>query len=328
MAEKDRCLGVVGRSVRSDSFHQQSVQLLDAVKKTIPPLVENSHKGESGRVGVIGGSQEYTGAPYFAAISALKTGADLSHVFCPADAATVIKSYSPELIVHPLLDRKHAVNEVSEWLTRLHSLVVGPGLGRNPAIIDNAKALIEKARKQGKHLVIDADGLFIVTTYPDLIRNYTRVILTPNAVEFARLYSAVMGQSSEQGGDLQTQVVNLSKTLGHVTICRKGQVDIISDGRTVVLGATPGSNRRCGGQGDLLAGSMGTFVYWAHYSLEKSRNEDKISDYSSTIIAAYAASTLTRTCSNLAFPKHGRSMTTTDMIDEIHFAFEKLFGSP
>lgn len=41
-----------------------------------------------------------------------------------------------------------------------------------------------------------------------------------------------MGQSSEQGGDIQTQVVNLSKTLGHVTICRKGQVDIISDGRT------------------------------------------------------------------------------------------------
>ena len=52
------------------------------------------------------------------------------------------------------------------------------------------------------------------------------------------------------------------------------------------------------------------------------------SDYSPTILAAYAASTLTRTCSNLAFPKHGRSMTTTDMIDEIHFAFEKLFGSP
>ncbi|KAK3699951.1 hypothetical protein QZH41_016611 [Actinostola sp. cb2023] len=268
----------------------------------------------------------YTGAPYFAAISALKTGADLAHVFCPADAATVIKSYSPELIVHPLLDRKHAVNEISEWLTKLHCLVVGPGLGRNPAILDNAKALIEKARKQGKHIVIDADGLFVIANYPDLIRNYTRTILTPNTVEFSRLYSTVMGQAVDPNGSSQSQVANLSRALGHVTICKKGHVDIISDGRTVVIGSTPGSNRRCGGQGDLLCGSMGTFVHWAHQWHEKC-GEKKTSDYSPTIIAAYAASTLTRTCNNLAFAKLKRSMTTSDMVEEIHNAFEKLFGS-
>ena len=46
----------------------------------------------------------YLGAPYFAAISALKVGADLVHVFCEKEAGTVIKTYSPELIVHPVLD--------------------------------------------------------------------------------------------------------------------------------------------------------------------------------------------------------------------------------
>ena len=86
----------------------------------------------SGKIAVIGGCREYTGAPYFAATSALKVvsiflmfhlmnhtntnishdvvqGADLSHVFCTKDAATVIKSYSPELIVHPILEESYSV---------------------------------------------------------------------------------------------------------------------------------------------------------------------------------------------------------------------------
>lgn len=103
-------------------------------------------------------------------------GADLSHVFCTKDAAPVIKSYSPELIVHPVLwvtldltftntklERKHhfkytgtfhilcvcvsplrdspnAVEEIEKWLPRLHGLVVGPGLGREAALLKTAKA--------------------------------------------------------------------------------------------------------------------------------------------------------------------------------------------
>jgi ATP-dependent NAD(P)H-hydrate dehydratase len=53
-------------------------------------------------VAVIGGSFEFTGAPYYAAISALKVGADLAHIFCAKSAATAVKAYSPEIIVHPV----------------------------------------------------------------------------------------------------------------------------------------------------------------------------------------------------------------------------------
>jgi len=104
---------------------------LKSFQSFIPALSASLHKGSNGRVGIIGGSLEYTGAPFFAAISALKIGADLVHVFCCKDAAPVIKSYSPELIVHPLLDAPNAVNEIKFWLDRLHALVIGPGLGTN-----------------------------------------------------------------------------------------------------------------------------------------------------------------------------------------------------
>lgn len=98
-------------------------QLLNEIRQFVPPLNGSLHKGQSGRVGVLGGAleyvlhtcfsysnsalrrrrQSYTGAPFFASISALRVGADLSHVICSPTAAGAIKSYSPDLIVHPIL---------------------------------------------------------------------------------------------------------------------------------------------------------------------------------------------------------------------------------
>lgn len=102
----------------------QTEKLLKLCRTAIPQMNTERHKGQYGRVGVVGGSLEYTGAPYFAAISALRVGADLTHVFCQQEAAIVIKSYSPELIVHPLLDKDNAIEQITPWLHRLHVLVI------------------------------------------------------------------------------------------------------------------------------------------------------------------------------------------------------------
>lgn len=123
------------KSEGNESPEEEFSHLRQLVCSVIPSLSESSHKGQSGRIGVIGGSREYTGAPYFSAISSLKTGADLSYVFCTNDAATVIKSYSPELIVYPVLDSRDGLEEIISHLPRLHALVIGPGLGRNDDLL-------------------------------------------------------------------------------------------------------------------------------------------------------------------------------------------------
>lgn len=66
-----------------------------ALRALVPPLTSELHKGQAGKVGVLGGCREYTGAPFFAAMSALRVGADLSHVFCTRSAAPVIKVRLP-----------------------------------------------------------------------------------------------------------------------------------------------------------------------------------------------------------------------------------------
>ena len=90
----------------------------------------------------------YTGAPYFAAISALKTGADLVHVFCEREAGQVIKSYSPELIVHPVLDTEYVLEEIDQWLPRLHCVVIGKRFANREAkfIMDGISKKTDKRR--------------------------------------------------------------------------------------------------------------------------------------------------------------------------------------
>jgi ATP-dependent NAD(P)H-hydrate dehydratase len=129
---------------------------LQKVKTLVPQLNSKLVKGNSGRIGVVGGSLEYTGAPYFSAISALKTGADLCHVICTPEAATVIKTYSPELIVHPLLKSREQLSTIEKLLNRIDVLVIGPGLGRDSTILEICSQIIKAARNLNIPLIIDA----------------------------------------------------------------------------------------------------------------------------------------------------------------------------
>lgn len=281
-----------------------------------PPLNNSRHKGEAGRIGIFGGSLEYTGAPYFASISALRVGADLVHVFCAKEAGPVIKSYSPELIVHPLLDDKEAVKKIEPWLERLHVILIGPGLGRDPQIFNVITQIINVCRATNKPLVIDADGLFLISQNHEIIKDYPApgVILTPNAIEYTRLFN------SQKANNEKANIATLGKT---ITILRKGAEDEIMDYSKTVKVVGGGSGRRCGGQGDLLAGSLSTFFCWA---LQLKVEDNAVHD-DRAMIAAFTACKLIRECNARAFAKKGRGMICSDMIEELHVVFRENFES-
>ncbi|XP_050190116.1 ATP-dependent (S)-NAD(P)H-hydrate dehydratase isoform X3 [Myiozetetes cayanensis] len=309
---------------RSFSLHRthslkDMENIFQLVRNVIPPLTGKKHKGQDGRIGIVGGCREYTGAPYFAAITALKVGADLSHVFCTKDAATVIKSYSPELIVHPVLDSPNAVHEVEKWLPRLHSVVIGPGLGRDEVLLENAKGIIEKSKVKGIPIIIDADGLWLISQQPSLIQGYQRAILTPNYMEFSRLYEAML-RDPVDSSDHHGCVLRLSQAMGNLTVVQKGERDLISDGEKVLVCSHEGSSRRCGGQGDLLSGSLGVLAHWAFVA-----GAEKTNGQNPFLVAAFGACSLTRQSNHQAFQKFGRSMTASDMVSEVGTAFSKLY---
>lgn len=313
-------------NIKTLSTSSNGPVLQQMARSLIPPLTADKYKGQCGRVAVIGGCKEYTGAPYFAAISAMKVGADLAHVFCTGDAATVIKSYSPELIVHPVLDSPDAGSQLSEWLGRMHAVVIGPGLGRDNKLLNTIKEYIGKVRALDLPLVIDADGLWLLLSDPGLVRGYSKAILTPNAIEFARLQETVLGIRKTDASVFDVnEVVKLSEALGHVTIVRKGITDVITDGRSLLICDAKGSPRRCGGQGDLLSGSLATFAYWSQVASKENVKDAVLAAHGPSVCAGYAACLLTRHCAEKSFEEFGRSTTTTDLISHIHKSFDALF---
>lgn len=228
------------------------------------------------------------------------------HVFCSQSASTVIKTYSPDLIVHPLLDSDDAITEIEPWLDRLHVILIGPGLGREPNILATVTELVKVCKRLNKPLIFDADGLFLINQDISLIRDYPKTILTPNVAEFSRLFG-------------ETSIDESMKDLGKdITIIEKGFKDRIynsTNGAVPFECPTGGSGRRCGGQGDLMSGAIATFYHW---SLDKKHPN-------AAFIAAYGGSFLTKKCNEVAFSLNGRSMTTSDMIEQIHKVFDYYF---
>ncbi|KAL8983719.1 MAG: hypothetical protein Q9205_002115 [Flavoplaca limonia] len=309
-------------------------ELLKKVRMIVPPMLEKFHKGMLGRVAVIGGSENYTGAPYFSAMASARLGADLSHVICTPPAANVIKTYSPNLMVHPIMRESPSSTSASSvatpviaMLTHLHSLVIGPGLGRDELMQATVAEVITAAREKKLPLVLDADALWLIQQKPDLVRGYKECVLTPNVVEFGRLAQAVGVDTEGDTGRRGCQA--LANALGGVMVVRKGGVDWISDGtdERTVTGEGEGGRKRSGGQGDTLTGSIGTLLAWRNMYLEGQWDtEGGMGREETLMLAAWGGSAITRECSRLAFMKRGRSLQASDLTEEVPVAFETLIG--
>ncbi|KAG0682076.1 hypothetical protein C6P42_003426, partial [Pichia californica] len=191
---------------------------IDIIRRNLlPPLLPSFHKGQLGKLAVIGGCEDYTGAPYFSAHSAMLSGVDLVHIICEQAAAPIIKSYSPDLMVHPYIldsnslqlksDNYHLskdevienhLNKIIDLIKKIDVLIIGPGFGRNDLIMNNYLIsildyiLVKSERKNQFPIILDADALYHLSTnsiFKSIIENSNNpnIILTPNIIEFDRL---------------------------------------------------------------------------------------------------------------------------------------------
>jgi ATP-dependent NAD(P)H-hydrate dehydratase len=172
--------------------------------------------------------------------------------------------------------------ELQSILSRLHVLIVGPGLGREAYMQSYAKIAVSMAKERGMYIVLDADGLYMIGEDISVIKGYRRAVLTPNVVEFKRLSDQV-GIDPKVPSD--QRAAQVSKLLGGVTVLQKGAIDIISSDTTgnaadlresriegvdeefesiqeTIEVDIEGGLKRCGGQGDVLSGCVGTFMAW------------------------------------------------------------------
>jgi len=215
--------------------------------------------------------------------------------------------------------------QVLSMLSRIHVLVIGPGLGRDETMQETCARVIQEARKQNIPFVLDADGLMLAQTRPELVQGYRECILTPNVVEFGRLAKSKGVDISK--GDPEKLCATLAKAFGGVTIIQKGAKDYISNGEHTYISDGEGGLKRSGGQGDTLTGALGTMLAWRKAYLDRLwDHENDLSPTELLALAAYGGSAVTRECSRLAFKEKGRSLQAGDLTEQVHTAFLNIIG--
>lgn len=191
------------------------------------------------------------------------------------------------------------------------------------ALIQNCVSDIMRHAKQlNIPTVIDADGLFLVTNNIELVKDNSLAILTPNKMEYKRLVEKILNSDVSEDNPSE-QLRLLSQKIGGATILRKGKEDLISDAETVTKVSTFGSPRRCGGQGDILCGSVAVFTSWAqNYVMSSMPSSEK--SLNPLILGCVAGSILLRKAATAAFASKKRATLTTDIIEFLGNSLEEI----
>ncbi|HDL75123.1 MAG TPA: NAD(P)H-hydrate dehydratase [bacterium] len=226
-------------------------------------IKEETHKYDYGLLLVIGGGQFYSGAPALSAISALRSGADMVHVIAPKRAADIIASFQPNLAAYPLkgdiLTKEHLSNLINfaknaEIVSsEKTAIVIGGGMGRSK---QTQEVILEFLSKINVPVVIDADAIHAIAKNPKVISE-KNFLITPHINEFFIL-------TGKKVKDLNTKErikkVKAAASELRTTILLKGKIDIISNGKEVVLNEAGSPYMSVGGTGDTLAGICGSFM--------------------------------------------------------------------
>jgi NAD(P)H-hydrate epimerase len=211
-----------------------------------------SHKGDHGRVLVIGGSNKYIGAPALAALAALRTGVDIVTVAAPEQAAWIINTYSPDLITRKFEGDFFNWDNIKEVLSlseKFDVILIGPGLSREPDALAFAKEVIERIPHPK---VIDADALKAVRLKDAEIHH---AILTPHSKEFEIMAEDTLPKKQEERIEMLKHYVKNDNVL-----LLKGNTDVIVDRHRTRLNKTGNPGMTVGGTGDVLAGLCAGFL--------------------------------------------------------------------
>ncbi len=257
-----------------------------------------SHKGDFGRILIVGGSSKYSGAPALAGLAALRSGADLAMIVGPKKAILPIKGVSPDLIAVPLPSKdaisKEDVPTILKEVERSDVVLIGPGIGLSVETREAVVFLLEKLKEMGKKAVLDADVLKF--TEPGM--GWPKMIITPHSGEFEKIF----GEKPPIELKKRIELVKKASARLNGTVLLKGHFDVIcSLGKRYKVNITGNPGMTVGGTGDVLSGVLSAF-----YAVHKD-----------PLRASSAAAYVVGRAGDMALEEFGYSLVATDLLDRI-----------
>ncbi|MDR2867008.1 MAG: NAD(P)H-hydrate dehydratase [Methanomassiliicoccaceae archaeon] len=213
----------------------------DMLRYPVPE--EESHKGENGRLLVIGGGP-YFGAPAISAMAAYRVGVDLVHVAAPKRCIPPMAAQSPMFILHETSDEGHILEQDVKRLLELAKLadavLIGPGLGTSE---DTMAAVREFVLRCDRPLVVDADAITAIANMA-VVRG--DIMITPHKKEFERISGFALKSCD---------LIEVSKKK-NLAMLVKGRTDVIVHGDKKKINNTGTAAMTVGGTGDVLSGAV------------------------------------------------------------------------
>jgi ADP-dependent NAD(P)H-hydrate dehydratase / NAD(P)H-hydrate epimerase len=204
----------------------------------LPRRKYNSYKNQFGRIGVIAGSRGFVGAALMASQGALRAGAGLVEIFVPEEIYEIVAGGAfMEAMVKPVASYRHLLKEKADvW-------AMGPGLGKS-----HAAEILELVEKMKQPMVLDADGLNIVSEKTSVLRRCKgKRLLTPHPGEMKRLFSESQQSRRKTAAKFCDRFP--------VTLLLKGSRTIVAErGRPLSYNTTGNPGMATGGMGDVLTG--------------------------------------------------------------------------
>ena len=281
------------------------------------PRSPTAHKGDFGKLLVIGGSETYSGAPTLVSLAALRTGVDIVYLAAPEKTAYAISAMSPNLITIKLEgENLNSANmeKIKPYLSLVDAVVIGPGLGLNLETVKFVKSCVDEVEKAKKPVLLDADGLKIFAKFKKPLK--IPLVLTPHAGEYAILMNEELPENQDE------RVLAIQKTAKklNATILLKGKVDIICDAEFGKLNFTGNPGMTVGGTGDVLSGIVGGLM------------AQKVNGFEAAVAGAF----VNGAAGDFAAEAIGFHMVATDIVDWIprvlndpmsHLKVRKLSGN-
>ena len=253
-------IGIPGEVVDALDGSRIDVITREAVAGSLEPRDADTHKGDYGRVLIVGGALGRTGAAYLSGMAALRSGAGLVTVAAPASAVPIIASMGAEFMTLPLPEIDGRIDAAAALEVILDAgadvIAAGPGLGTGPEAAALIFGLIERS---GGPLVLDADALTICATDVERLRarDGLDIIVTPHPGEMARL----TGTSTAEVQQARLESAQRFATTHGVHVVLKGHRTLVvsPDGRTGI-NRTGNPGMATGGTGDVLTGVIAAWL--------------------------------------------------------------------
>jgi NAD(P)H-hydrate epimerase len=237
----------------------------ECVRRNLPARGPRSHKGTFGRVLVVAGSLEYAGAALLSGLGAARAGAGLVCLATPESVGLRLLGEMPELTLLLLQEEAAGLTGPIGWrrlsteAPQYDALVIGPGLGRQPATLRRTRHLVGEIRTPA---VVDADGLNALAEQDRWWRAVgAPVVLTPHPGEFARLSKGAEIERLSDDDRYRIDRAREAAILWGQVVVLKGAHTVVADPEGEVMVsevATPAL--ATAGSGDVLAGTIGAFL--------------------------------------------------------------------